>query len=132
MKAEMQIRIIRTKQARQIRIRECASSAYHVPVALLRVELDGEAPRVTDGVAAAGLESNGGEASQDGGLVANFAEEIGLAQVRDVLREKTGGNHLVKASKLMKKEWRQIETGRACHSRPNAASTSEQHRIIHT
>lgn len=52
--------------------------AYHIPIALLSVELDGEAAGIASRVCGAFLAAYGGEADGDFGLLADFAEEVGI------------------------------------------------------
>ena len=59
--------------------------ADEVPVALPGVELDGEATRVAEGLRAAALVDDGGEADDDRGLDARGAEEVGAGEVGDVV-----------------------------------------------
>ena len=68
--------------------------ADEVPVALARVELDGEPARVADGLRRAALVDDRREARDDGRLRARRAEEVGAGEVRDVvgrLEEALGG-----------------------------------------
>ena len=58
-----------------------------IEVPLAGVELDGEAARVADGLGAAALVDDGGEAGDERGLDAGRAEEIGAGEVGDVVRD---------------------------------------------
>jgi hypothetical protein len=53
--------------------------AHQVPVALLGVELDGEAADVALGIGRAALAGHGGEAHEHVGLLADFGEDFCLA-----------------------------------------------------
>jgi len=60
--------------------------ADEIPVALLGVELAGEAADVALGVGRAALARHGGEADEDVGLLADLGEELGLGVPGDVVR----------------------------------------------
>mmetsp|Transcript_10322 Transcript_10322/g.32898 ORF Transcript_10322/g.32898 Transcript_10322/m.32898 type:complete len:253 (+) Transcript_10322:594-1352(+) len=59
--------------------------ADHVPVAFLGVELDCKAARIAGGVGRAGLPTDGGEADEDGGFLANLVEKVSVGVLCDVL-----------------------------------------------
>ncbi|MND83629.1 hypothetical protein D3C80_754970 [compost metagenome] len=58
---------------------------HQIPVALLGVELEGEAAYVALGVGGALLTGHGGEAQKDRGLLADGVEQVGLAELADVV-----------------------------------------------
>ena len=64
--------------------------AHQVPVALLGVELDGEAPDVPLGVGRAALAGHGGEPDEEVGLFAHRREELRLGAARDVVGDREG------------------------------------------
>jgi hypothetical protein len=59
--------------------------ANDIVVALLGVELDGESTRVTGLVGELTAESDSGETHEDGSLLANSGQEVGLGQIRNIL-----------------------------------------------
>ena len=59
--------------------------AHQIPVALLGIELEGEAAHIAFGIGGALLTGHGGEAQEDRGLLADGAEQIGLAELADVV-----------------------------------------------
>ena len=58
--------------------------AHQVPVAFLGVELHGKAPRIPRGVGGALRSGHGGEADEEGRLLALGREELGLGVLRDI------------------------------------------------
>lgn len=59
--------------------------AHQIPVALLGVELEGEAAHVPLGVGGPLLAGHGGEAQEHRGLLADGVEQVGLAEGADVV-----------------------------------------------
>ena len=59
---------------------------HDVPVALVRLHLDGEAARVPRAVVRAGLAAHRREADGDGARLAFFAEDVGDGEVRERVR----------------------------------------------
>ena len=59
---------------------------YPIPVTLCSPQLDRKTTRVTSGIGRTTLSTDSAEANGQRSLVANLAEEIGAAQVSDVVR----------------------------------------------
>ncbi|MCY1423442.1 hypothetical protein D9M71_391530 [compost metagenome] len=64
--------------------------AHHVPVALLGVELQGEATHVALGISGSEFTCYGGEAREQLGLLADFGEHRSLAVAGDVVGDDQG------------------------------------------
>ena len=58
---------------------------YPVEIALISTNLDGKTTRITGSVCRARLATNRGETNGSAGSVANFFEEGGTSEVRDVV-----------------------------------------------
>nr|GEU28579.1 hypothetical protein [Tanacetum cinerariifolium] len=64
--------------------------AHDVPVALLGIELDGEAADVAFGIGRAALAGHGGKAHEDVGLLAHFRKQRGARVLGDVVGHRKG------------------------------------------
>ena len=64
--------------------------AHQIPVALLGVELHGEAADVALGVGGAALAGHGGEADEEVGLLADLGEDLGPGVAGDVVGDGEG------------------------------------------
>ncbi|MNH20563.1 hypothetical protein D3C79_803390 [compost metagenome] len=64
--------------------------AHQIPVALLGIELEGEAAHVALGIGGALLPGHGGEAQEHRGLLADAVEQVGLAEPADVVGQGKG------------------------------------------
>ena len=58
---------------------------YPVEIAFIGTNLDGKTTRITGSVCRARLATNGGETNSSAGSVANFLEEGGTSEVRNVV-----------------------------------------------
>ncbi len=65
----------------------CSHYTHHVPDALAGVVLDSETARVTGGISAAALSSDGRKASEDRRALSDFAEHFRLAVLGHIVRD---------------------------------------------
>lgn len=78
----------RTREFARIADKEDGSVvANHVPVALLSVEFYGKTARIASSVSTAFLTTDGGETDENRSLLANVAQELGLSEVWNVVRD---------------------------------------------
>ncbi|MNE25402.1 hypothetical protein D3C80_1187310 [compost metagenome] len=63
---------------------------HQIPVALLGIELEGEAAHVALGIGGPLLTGHCGEAQEDRGLLADCVEQVGLAELADVVGQGKG------------------------------------------
>ena len=72
-------------------------ATYQIPVTFLGKELDGKASRIASSIGRSLLSSNSGESNEDRRLLADFVEQVGTGQVRNIIRDL---KHTVCASTL--------------------------------